>query len=67
LLREIDGAKAHEGVSLWFLGQLGFVIKINSVNPARFTDEMYRACPQKKSHIFALGEHFHYCKETSST
>ena len=35
----------------------------NCVNPARFTDEMYRTCPQKKHHIFALGEQFHYYKE----
>jgi len=39
------------------------MMNINSVNPARFTDEMYRTCPQKKHHIFALGEHFHYRKE----
>ncbi len=34
----------------------------NSVNPARFADEMYRVCPQKKYHIFALGEQFYYKK-----
>ncbi len=36
----------------------------NSVNPARFADEMYRVCPQKKYHIFALGEQFYYKKRS---
>lgn len=36
----------------------------NSVNPARFADEMYRLCPRKKYHIFALGEQF-YCRNRS--
>jgi L-ascorbate metabolism protein UlaG (beta-lactamase superfamily) len=32
----------------------------NSVNPAHFVDVMYRTCPNKKFHIFALGEKFCY-------
>jgi L-ascorbate metabolism protein UlaG (beta-lactamase superfamily) len=32
----------------------------NSVNPARFVDEIYRRCPRQKFHIFALGEQFRY-------
>jgi L-ascorbate metabolism protein UlaG (beta-lactamase superfamily) len=34
----------------------------NSENPACFTDYMYTLCPEKKHHIFALGERFCYLK-----
>jgi L-ascorbate metabolism protein UlaG (beta-lactamase superfamily) len=32
----------------------------NSENPALFADYMYRHCPEKRFHIFALGERFIY-------
>jgi L-ascorbate metabolism protein UlaG (beta-lactamase superfamily) len=34
----------------------------NSENPALFADYMYRHCPEKRFHIFALGERFIYQK-----
>jgi L-ascorbate metabolism protein UlaG (beta-lactamase superfamily) len=38
------------------------MMNTNSVNPAHFADEMYRLCPNKKYHIFALGEQYFYKK-----
>ena len=35
----------------------------NSENPAKFVDSMYALCPEKRFHIFALGERFIYRKE----
>jgi L-ascorbate metabolism protein UlaG (beta-lactamase superfamily) len=34
----------------------------NSENPALFADYLYRLCPEKRFHIFALGERFIYRK-----
>jgi L-ascorbate metabolism protein UlaG (beta-lactamase superfamily) len=34
----------------------------NSENPALFVDYLYRLCPEKRFHIFALGERFIYRK-----
>jgi L-ascorbate metabolism protein UlaG (beta-lactamase superfamily) len=34
----------------------------NSENPAIFADYLYRLCPEKRFHIFALGERFIYRK-----
>ncbi|MDR1948855.1 MAG: MBL fold metallo-hydrolase, partial [Spirochaetaceae bacterium] len=34
----------------------------NSENPALFVDYLYRLCPKKRFHIFALGERFIYRK-----
>ena len=34
----------------------------NSENPAHFVDYLYTICPEKKFHIFALGERFRYIK-----
>jgi L-ascorbate metabolism protein UlaG (beta-lactamase superfamily) len=34
----------------------------NSENPARFVDSMYALCPQKRFHVFAMGERFIYRK-----
>jgi L-ascorbate metabolism protein UlaG (beta-lactamase superfamily) len=34
----------------------------NSENPALFADYLYRFCPEKRFHIFALGERFIYRK-----
>jgi L-ascorbate metabolism protein UlaG (beta-lactamase superfamily) len=34
----------------------------NSENPAHFVDYLYGICPEKKFHIFALGERFRYVK-----
>jgi L-ascorbate metabolism protein UlaG (beta-lactamase superfamily) len=38
----------------------------NSENPAIFADYLYRLCPEKRFHIFALGERFIYRKSTTS-
>lgn len=35
----------------------------NSENPAHFADSMYALCPEKRFHIFALGERFIYRRE----
>jgi L-ascorbate metabolism protein UlaG (beta-lactamase superfamily) len=34
----------------------------NSENPALFADYLYRLCPEKRFHVFALGERFIYRK-----
>jgi L-ascorbate metabolism protein UlaG (beta-lactamase superfamily) len=34
----------------------------NTENPALFAGYMYQFCPEKKYHIFALGERFCYCR-----
>ena len=39
------------------------MIAHNSENPARFVDIMYALCPEKRFHIFVLGERFIYRKE----
>jgi L-ascorbate metabolism protein UlaG (beta-lactamase superfamily) len=38
------------------------MIPNNSENPANFADCMYRLCPERKFHIFSLGERFIYRK-----
>jgi len=35
----------------------------NSENPARFAEAVYTLCPEKRFHVFALGERFIYRKE----
>ena len=35
----------------------------NSENPARFVDSMYTLCPEKRFHLFALGERYIYRKD----
>jgi len=39
------------------------MMTFNSENPARFADSMYALCPEKRFHIFALGERFIYKKD----
>ncbi|MDL2229785.1 MBL fold metallo-hydrolase [Treponema sp. OttesenSCG-928-L16] len=39
------------------------MMPVNGENPALFADCMYRECPSKKFHIFALGEAFMYSKK----
>jgi L-ascorbate metabolism protein UlaG (beta-lactamase superfamily) len=36
------------------------MMAFNSENPARFADYMYQRCPERRFHIFALGERFIY-------
>ena len=36
------------------------MMAFNSENPARFVDSMYALCPEKRFHVFALGERFIY-------
>ena len=38
------------------------MVAFNSGNPAHFADSMYALCPEKRFHIFALGERFIYRK-----
>jgi L-ascorbate metabolism protein UlaG (beta-lactamase superfamily) len=36
------------------------MIRGNEENPALFTDYLYSLCPEKKHHVFALGERYCY-------
>jgi L-ascorbate metabolism protein UlaG (beta-lactamase superfamily) len=38
------------------------MIRGNTENPAAFTDYLYSLCPEKKHHVFALGERYCYMK-----
>jgi L-ascorbate metabolism protein UlaG (beta-lactamase superfamily) len=39
------------------------MIRGNEENPALFTDYLYKLCPEKKHHVFALGERYCYYRE----
>jgi len=57
----LDAIKLARAISVDLLIPSHYdMMAYNSENPARFVDSMYALCPEKRFHVFALGERFIY-------